>query len=122
MFPPYMGGCIGTVAADSSGRSVSSLHGRVYHKERIYELASGCFLPTWEGVSHWLTDQGYMQMFPPYMGGCIGDFSAFHRYYSVSSLHGRVYRLSQSVPVLSISFLPTWEGVSSYNFYKIFSC
>ena len=40
----------------------------------------------------------------------------------VSSLYGRVYRKYVIIPLIAISFLPVWEGVSdslSDNFFAI---
>ena len=93
MFPPYMGGCIGSSGAGFQRNMVSSLHGRVYrsyasifHKNpRFPPYMGGCiadrgvaasslksFLPTWEGVSLILGAIRVVRRFPPYMGGCIG--------------------------------------------------
>ena len=46
------------------------------------------------------------------MGGCIGCIGASPVNISVSSLHGRVYRLYRLLCYLNGGFLPTWEGVS----------
>ena len=74
-----------------------------------------CFLPTWEGVSKKSTSLTVNGLFPPYMGGCIVFIQKSMVALSVSSLHGRVYRLAHDRYNLFHCFLPTWEGVSEEN-------
>ena len=89
-----MGGCIGRLAQDPEQKQVSSLHGRVYRIRNWCDNPADGFLPTWEGVSgkseHMLTPEG----FPPYMGGCIGYGQTDFVRMLVSSLYGRVYRVT----------------------------
>ena len=46
------------------------------------------------------------------MGGCIICVARYLILSIVSSLHGRVYRVTKALERACKSFLPTWEGVS----------
>ena len=50
-FPPYTGGCIGTMDFNSCVRRVSSLYGRVYRHSGSWTQSGNGFLPIREGVS-----------------------------------------------------------------------
>ena len=111
-FPPCMGGCIDTGVAGKTTIVVSSLYGRVYRYTTDMQNALNRFLPVWEGVSGYCLHNPQKCLFPPYMGGCIVKNDVAWLSDWVSSLHERVYRMSNKENSRDSGFLPTWEGVS----------
>ena len=115
LFPPYTGGCIGRRCAGCKSPEVSSLHGRVYRHYQFPKEQTWSFLPTREGVSINVKNGRTSSEFPPYTGGCIVSHIEKGQCFSVSSLHGRVYRIQNAREESCRSFLPTREGVSLSN-------
>ena len=84
--------------------------------------ASDRFLPIWEGVSGRVEIFEIYREFPPYMGGCIGQFWLVNAERLVSSLYGRVYRPAATARKIQQCFLPIWEGVSAREVIQDLYC
>ena len=91
-FPPYTGGCIGRLFWTVKLSMVSSLYGRVYQTDKLWNSFDMCFLPIREGVSRFSWIYSFQILFPPYTGGCIVNQNVLVGLQIVSSLYGRVYR------------------------------
>ena len=93
-FPPYTGGCIVGKKLTGQITIVSSLYGRVYRDKALPIRRRAGFLPTREGVSYDYARFACGITFPPYTGGCIVTRLCRYAVGQVSSLHGRVYRMT----------------------------